>query len=342
MTNPTLRATGLTKLRGGKRVLDNVDLTLEQGSVTAILGPSGAGKSTLLRAIAGLEDLESGTIESDTQILTNGGALVLPEHRNIGMVFQDFSLFPHLSVIDNVLFGLRRGSNEERRSRALAMLEQVHLAGRANDYPHMLSGGEQQRIALARALAPAPDMILLDEAFSGLDGKLRAELRDTALAAIAAQGAAALMVTHDAEEAMYMADTLALMIDGQIVQSGAPAELYSNPATASAARLLGEINECAGPVENGKVQTPFGTIDTAAKISDNGKALARPEGVGITLAPNGNYTALEVHALGANLAIRVEAPDSTVWLAKTTIESAVKVGDRLQIELNPHFCTVVP
>ncbi|WP_209349427.1 ABC transporter ATP-binding protein [Pontixanthobacter sp. CEM42] len=340
MTNPTLRATGLTKLRGGKRVLDNVDLTLEQGSVTAILGPSGAGKSTLLRAIAGLEDLESGTIESDTQILTNGGALVLPEHRNIGMVFQDFSLFPHLSVIDNVLFGLRRGSNEERRSRALAMLEQVHLAGRANDYPHMLSGGEQQRIALARALAPAPDMILLDEAFSGLDGKLRAELRDTALAAIAAQGAAALMVTHDAEEAMYMADTLALMIDGQIVQSGAPAELYLNPVSASAARLLGEINEWDGPIENGKLQTPFGPIPATASGLSQGMALVRPEGIDISLNPAGEYRAQDVHALGANLAIRVEAPDSTIWLTKITIESAVKAGDRLQVTLNPHFCTI--
>ncbi|MDN3647268.1 ABC transporter ATP-binding protein [Pontixanthobacter aestiaquae] len=341
MTTPTLRATGLTKLRGGKKVLDNVDLTLRQGSVTAILGPSGAGKSTLLRAIAGLEDLNSGTIESDTRVLTDGAALVLPENRNIGMVFQDFSLFPHLSVIDNVLFGLRSGSVAERRDRALAMLEQVHLSARAEDYPHMLSGGEQQRIALARALAPAPDTILLDEAFSGLDGKLRAELRDTALAAIAAQGAAALMVTHDAEEAMYMADTLALMIDGRIVQTGAPAELYLNPVSASAARLLGEINEWDGPVENGKLQTPFGAIEAASSVPGRGKALVRPEGMGISLNPNGNCKAQEIHPLGANLAIRVEGPGQEVWLAKATIESPIKAGDRVEIKLNPHFCTIV-
>lgn len=342
MTDVTIRARDLIKTRGDRRVLDAVDLTLQRGRVTAVLGPSGAGKSTLLRAIAGLEELDSGTIEASGQMLTDGKILTRPEHRSIGMVFQDFALFPHLSVLENVMFGLRSGTAKTRHVRAMTMLEQVHLAERANDYPHALSGGEQQRIALARALAPAPSTILLDEAFSGLDSELRAELRDTALAAIAAQGAAALMVTHHPQEAMYMADNLALMIDGAIVQAGPPTDVYLNPVSTEAARLLGEINQWTGPVQNGKVHTPFGTLKAGSAQDDTlVQILVRPEGVQVTDHEQGTHVVRQVHALGANTSAILEAPTSERWLIRSPVEHSLTVGQKVRVDLKPALCTML-
>lgn len=341
MTHAVMQISGLTKTRGTRRVLDAVNLELQPGRVTAILGPSGAGKSTLLRAIAGLEDCDAGTISVSGEALTNGRALVRPEHRNIGMVFQDFSLFPHLSIIENVMFGLRTGSAASRKDRAIEMLAQVQLDSRANDYPHMLSGGEQQRVALARALAPAPSTVLLDEAFSGLDKSLRAKLRDIALQAIAAQGAAALMVTHDAEEAMYMADTLALMIDGRIVQSGTPAELYLRPVSAAAAGLLGDVNAYDGFVKDGTFVTPFGQIDAAELADGPAQLLVRPEGVVITADPSAENTVKETHTLGANQALTIEAPTSLRWNVRAPVEPAIPVGQMVRTSLNPAFCQII-
>ncbi len=335
-----IRTRGLTKFRGQRCVLDTVDLTLCSGQVTAILGPSGAGKSTLLRAIAGLEELDQGLIESPERHLTDGRVLVEPERRNVGLVFQDFSLFPHLTAFENVMFGLRRGPMAERKSRAMAMLDQVRLAARADDYPHTLSGGEQQRIALARALAPAPSTILLDEAFSGLDSTLRKELRDTALDAIRAQGAAALMVTHDAAEAMYMGDELALMIDGAIVQSGPPDQLYLNPVSAGAARLLGEVNEWVGDAVEGKLATPFGIIET--ELAGPCRLLARPEAVAITADDQGAHTIREAHVSGAAATITLEAPDGECWLVSASIEHSFAAGQKASASLNPLFCQIIP
>lgn len=341
MTHTVMHISGLTKSRGVRCVLDAVSLELQPGRVTAILGPSGAGKSTLLRAIAGLEDCDAGTISVPGEILTDGRVLIRPEHRNIGMVFQDFSLFPHLSIIENVMFGLRAGPVALRKNRATEMLEQVQLGSRANDYPHMLSGGEQQRVALARALAPAPSIVLLDEAFSGLDKGLRAQLRAIALKAIAAQGAAALMVTHDAEEAMYMADTLALMIDGRIVQSGTPTELYLRPVSAAAAGLLGDVNSYDGLVKDGTFVTPFGEIDASEMAEGPAQLLVRPEGVVITADPSAANTVKETHTLGANQALTIETPTSLRWTVRAPIELAIPAGQMVRTSLNPAFCQII-
>lgn len=341
MTEAVLEIRNLTKTRGKRRVLDSVDLALNAGQVTAILGPSGAGKSTLLRAIAGLENCDSGTITVDQQELSNGAVIIRPEHRNIGMVFQDFSLFPHLSIIENVMFGLRTGSARSRRERGLEMLHLVHLEDRASDYPHMLSGGEQQRIALARALAPSPSTILLDEAFSGLDSKLRAELRDTALAAIAAQGAAALMVTHDAEEAMYMADTLVLMIDGAIVQSGSPKDLYLHPASARSARLLGEVNEWSGTVIDGEFISPFGRVDAQGQPDGPATLLVRPEGVVATSSASGSCRIRTTHSLGSSIALTIESATAEHWRARVPVEYEWSLDQPVNTSLNPVFCHLV-
>ncbi|MGB7372619.1 ABC transporter ATP-binding protein [Pontixanthobacter sp.] len=341
MTEAALSICGLTKTRGSRRVLDTVDLTVEPGTVTAILGPSGAGKSTLLRAIAGLDNCDSGTIRNASALLTDGTIRIRPEQRGIGMVFQDFSLFPHLSVVDNVMFGLREGARTARRSRASAMLELVHLGHRAKDFPHTLSGGEQQRVALARALAPAPSAILLDEAFSGLDSELRAEVRDAALAAISAEGAAAVMVTHDAQEAMYMADTLALMIDGKIIQTGAPETVYLKPVSEAAARLLGDVNAWGGQVAHGIMKTPIGSFKAMACDDGDAVLLVRPETIALIGDNSAEFTVCEVHVLGHSAALTIASQTST-WHVRAPITSAPALGDRVRLKVAAGSCHIIP
>ncbi len=338
-----IRARGLVKSWRGRRVLDNVDLELRRGHVTAVLGASGTGKSTLLRVIAGLEDVDSGQVSTADDLLTDGQIIVPPEHRNVGLVFQDFSLFPHLSALENVMFGLNASPITARRETALERLASVQMADKAAAYPHTLSGGEQQRVALARALAPQPDIVLLDEAFSGLDARLRVELRNTALHALKASGAAVLIVTHDAEEALFMADELALMVDGAIVQRGKPGELYLQPKSLAAAQLLGEINAWTGMVQDGKLHSPFGDIDTAkADVAENATLLVRPEGVILTPSKQGDCQIVEVHPLGAMTAITFRAPNGEIWHARGAAASPLRPGMMVDVALDPTLMTIVP
>ncbi|HEX5775204.1 MAG TPA: ABC transporter ATP-binding protein, partial [Caulobacteraceae bacterium] len=272
---------GARRLYGRKAAVDGASLTVQAGRLTCLLGPSGCGKSTLLRLIAGLEPLDGGKISADGQLLSGPHVHVAPEERKIGFVFQDYALFPHLTIEQNVAFGLTHLPRDQRRARALAELERVRLADRAGAWPSALSGGEQQRVALARALARNPRAILLDEPFSGLDGRLKAEVRDAALEALRDAGAAALIVTHDAEEALMMADDLALMEEGRILQTGAPRDCYLRPTSMAAARLLGEANELpVTRVEGGSVHTAFGGVPGAGSV-----VMARPEA--LALGPDG-------------------------------------------------------
>jgi len=342
MSEIVIQARGLQKSWRGQAVLDKVDLDLVRGRVCAVLGPSGTGKSTLLRVIAGLEAVESGQVSNPDSVLTDGRVRVPPEHRNIGLVFQDFSLFPHLTAMDNVLFGLKRGSTASRRERAMEQLNSVHMADKAKAYPHTLSGGEQQRVALARALAPQPDVVLLDEAFSGLDSKLRASLRDTALKALKESGAAVLVVTHDAEEAMFMADDLALMVGGAIIQSGPPEQVYLKPCSLDAARLLGEVNSWTGPLENGQIASPFGTFESELS-GDRGEAtvLVRPEALHLVPSDKGQFKVIETHPLGAQMAIKIEAPTGEFWHSRMPIGHHFVPSTTVEINLDNGLTTIV-
>jgi iron(III) transport system ATP-binding protein len=265
---------------GARLAVDSVSLSIMPGEIVCLVGPSGCGKSTLLRLAAGLETLQQGRVSINGSVIADSRSSLPPEKRGIGLVFQDYALFPHLSVLDNVRFGLSRRPMAEQRERALTALRQVGMDSYAAAYPHALSGGQQQRVALARALAPNPAVLLLDEPFSGLDARLRETIRDQTLHVLKQSGAATLLVTHDPEEAMFLADRIALMRDGRVIQLGAPVELYTRPACIFAASFFGEVNRLSGTVRSGRVETPIGPVP-APGLGDGTAVtvLIRPEGV---------------------------------------------------------------
>ena len=264
--------------------VQDVSLELGAGEVVCLLGPSGCGKTTVLRLAAGLEQLQQGRIFMEGQAVAGNGTNVPPESRGVGLVFQDYALFPHLSVFENVAFGLQKIPASEKRTRCKKALAQVGMENYGEAFPHTLSGGQQQRVALARALAPEPKVVLLDEPFSGLDYRLRNQIRDDTLHILKESGAATLLVTHDPEEAMFMADRIALMREGRIVQLGQPVDLYYLPEDGFVAGFFGDINQLEGVVEGGSVKTPFGIV-AAEGIGDGTEVeiLIRPEA--LRLAP---------------------------------------------------------
>ena len=255
--SPRLEIRHLMRSFGGQAVVNDVSLKVMPGQVTCLLGPSGCGKSTTLRMIAGVEMQDSGQIYVDGNLICDTVFRVPPERRQIGLMFQDFALFPHLSVGENVAFGLG-GPAAQKRARVEELLKKVGLAHFIDDYPYQLSGGEQQRVALARALAPRPRIMLMDEPFSGLDNRLRDEIRDHTLEVLRAEDAAVLLVTHEPEEAMRMADEIALMRNGRIVQQGAPYNIYNAPVDLQAVAFFSDINVIRGTVRGALIDTPFG------------------------------------------------------------------------------------
>ncbi len=334
-----LEARDVVRAYGDRPVLKATSLALEEGTVTALLGPSGSGKSTLLRVLAGLDDLEAGTVLSQGQVLSSPGNVTPPEKRNLGMVFQDFALFPHLSALENIAFGLSHLPRTKQQEKAKALLEMSGLSNRADAHPFELSGGEQQRIAIARALAREPAAVLLDEPFSNLDSSLRRTTRDHAMGLLHASGAAVLLVTHDVEEALSLADTLALMSDGQIIQTGTPESVYMHPTSARAAQLTGDINVWRGHVLNGQVETPFGKIATDQNDGDLAEVLVRPEAISIT-AP-GNIKILDRRTRGATVEVTVEA-DAVRWRARAGHLNTAQQGDLVSVSLDPSLISIVP
>ncbi|MES2433897.1 MAG: ABC transporter ATP-binding protein [Pseudomonadota bacterium] len=260
-----LEVVGLTRAFGGRAVVSDVSLQVAAGQVMCLLGPSGCGKSTTLRMIAGVETPDQGRILIDGQQVFGPGVNQPPESRGVGLMFQDFALFPHLTVAGNVAFGLS-GDKAVRMRRVDELLERVGLSGFSAKHPHELSGGEQQRVALVRALAPRPKVMLMDEPFSGLDNRLRDGIRDATLEVLKAEGAAVLLVTHEPEEAMRMADEIALMRGGHIVQRGAPYNVYNAPVDRAAAAFFSDINVIRGVSKGALTETPFGAFLTPGHL----------------------------------------------------------------------------
>jgi iron(III) transport system ATP-binding protein len=270
----------LTKSFGDTDVLQGVDLVVPQGAFAAVLGPSGCGKTTLLRIVAGFETADAGTVALDGRVVSGPRGSVPPEHRRIGIVPQEGALFPHLTVAGNVGFGLTRAAR--RSQRAEQMLELVGLGGFGPRLPGELSGGQQQRVAVARALAPDPALVLLDEPFSALDTGLRAALREDVRAAIRAAGATAVLVTHDQQEALSMADLVAVLRDGRVVQAAPPEELYGAPRDLGVATFVGEAVVLPATLRGGLAQTALGPLRVRPHPcvrSGAGRVVVRPEQV---------------------------------------------------------------
>ncbi|BBK30888.1 iron(III) transport system ATP-binding protein [Stella humosa] len=311
---PALSLEGIGHAYDGVAAVIDVSLAIGAGEVVCLLGPSGCGKTTILRVAAGLERLQRGRVAIAGRTVAGDGIDRPPEERGVGLVFQDYALFPHLSVRENVAFGLRAMSAADRRARAVEVLQRVGLAGLAEAYPHTLSGGQQQRVALARALAPQPRVMLLDEPFSGLDTRLRDQVRDETLHVLKDTGTATLLVTHDPEEAMFMADRIAVMQAGRMEQLGAPADLYCAPANAFVAAFFGEVNRLHGVVGEGRVATPFGAVEAPRHLDGTAvDILIRPEAIRLSApiesgaGPAGRVRVVAARMLGRSSLLHLAA-----------------------------------
>ena len=315
---PRLELLDICRDYDGRQVVRDISLRLDAGEVACLLGPSGCGKSTTLRIAAGVEEQSAGKILIDGQLISGEGVHYAPEERGIGMMFQDFALFPHLTVAQNVGFGLKGGTKANKRSVG-DLLSRVGLGNFGDRYPHELSGGEQQRVALIRALAPKPRIILMDEPFSGLDNRLRDEIRDDTLAILKDEGASVLLVTHEPDEAMRMADKIALMRRGSIVQTGAPYNIYNSPKDREAAAFFSDINVIAGEVKGAQVDTPFGIF----------LAPGHPDGTKVEIVIRPQHLKLDFDRKGSG-----PLPTETDGVpARGTIQRARFVGNETLVEL---------
>ncbi|MEP0520713.1 MAG: ABC transporter ATP-binding protein [Hyphomicrobiales bacterium] len=327
-----MRFSGVSHAYGMNLALKDIDLEIEPGEIVCLLGQSGSGKTTLLRIAAGVEIPQLGHFLVDGQEFAGPNRQVPPERRGIGLMFQDFALFPHLTVLKNVMFGLTALSAANAKSEAMLALERVGLAQHAKLYPHHLSGGEQQRVALARAIAPRPGILLMDEPFSGLDQRLRDSVRDETIAILREMRATCLMVTHDPEEAMRVADRILLMKHGRIVQDGNARELYYEPVDLPTAQFFSEVNLTEGEIIDEIVITPLGSFP--AKGQRNGAADVCIRYQGIEIAPKAEATATQTSKLGRVLRRRflgeVDLVDVAVEGADDPLHARIRNADFLK------------
>ena len=311
----------VSKRFGEHSVVDAVSLDVKPGEILCLLGPSGCGKTTLLRLIAGLERVDGGSIALGELEVSSARVFMPPEKRGVGLMFQDFALFPHMRIIDNVAFGLRRLGRDKALKEASAALARMGLESYVGHYPHMLSGGQQQRVALARAIAPRPAVLLMDEPFSGLDSRLRNIIREETLATLRAARATAILVTHDAEEAMRLGDRIAVMRGGRLVQAGTPEELYQRPADVYVAETFSEVHTIPCRVISGWAVGPLGRFRAPADIEGEAVLCVRSREIEIGPASSGTparvadvrflgsdaLAELDVQGLDRSLSVRLRA-----------------------------------
>ena len=326
----------------GKNAVNGISLNIKPGEIICFLGPSGCGKTTSLRLIGGIVTPNNGEISIDDEIVSCASFQVPPEDRHIGFLFQDFALFPHLSVMQNVLFGLNIQKHKDAGARAVRMLALTGVSHLAERYPDTLSGGEQQRVALARAIAPAPGLVLMDEPFSNLDPPLRADMRRLTVSLLRGEHrdispATGIIVTHDAVDAMYMADKIAVMSEGQIVQFDKPDQIYENPASPLVVKLMGASNEWGGAVNNGVFLTPIGDFQLDTSVA-SARLMIRPYHLKVGGGEN-SFTArlssLRNH--GNTQTLDVLLSDGTIWevVGNDFIENGLQIGDEVKFQINP-------
>ncbi len=342
-THPALVLKGLTLEYGALRALDNVSFSLEAGSILCLLGPSGSGKSSALRLIAGLERPTSGEIAIHGARVTGPNIFVEPELRRVGMMFQDFALFPHLTVRGNIAFGIRGRRRSDAEATVQRLLEEVGLAGRGDSYPHMLSGGERQRVALARALAPQPQVLLMDEPFSSLDPRLREQVRRQTIDLLRRTGTTTVLVTHDPSEAMRVADRIGVLSNGRLAQFGTAAEIYRRPCSPQMACSLGAVNTMQAAVTGGALRTPLGEF-RAPPSAVPGPAIVciRPQHVCLHAGGSGvRGVVTGVTCLGDDTEVHVRVDDLRL-VARVSDMTSFSIGDHPHVTVDPSQLFVFP
>ena len=334
----------LSKKFGERFAVNQASWSAQSGQIICLLGHSGCGKTTMLRLIAGLETPTEGSIQLERKVLWDPYQQVQAEERNIGFVFQDYALFPHLSVLENVMFGLKKIPKHERQSIAENALKHVSMSHHIHSYPHTLSGGEQQRVALARALAPKPHVLLMDEPFSNLDHRLRDQIRQSTIEILKQTSTTTIIVTHDPEEALQIADHIILMHQGKIIQSGTPKQLYFQPKTLFAARYFSDLNEIKTQIQDQQLHTIFGNIAIPKHLTSNNeiRCYFRPHQLRVNRIKTENSLAAKIissNFLGYSqlLKLKIEAEDK-VLIAYVEYSQHYDQADTVYLSLDLSQC----
>ena len=328
--NLIIRARSVTKSYGSEVVLSDFNLDVWNGSIVGILGISGSGKTTALRLLAGFDKPDSGIIEMRNRVISSEDTFLPPEERNVGMVFQDYALFPHLNVEKNISFGLSR--DEIRSGRLEEVLSMCNLETYRNKFPQELSGGQQQRVSLARALAPKPEVILLDEPFTSLDAHMARDLREEVVSLLRQTETTAIIVTHDQEEALSVCDVVSVLENGSVIQSATPQEIYLNPVSQTVANSVGDPNILKGFSVDGRVETSLGTFVTAYNGALD--VSIRPECIELLLDSEGSYVVKECTFYGHDQVISFQNSKGEVFRARSLPNTIYEAGDKVNINIS--------
>ncbi|MGM3306649.1 ABC transporter ATP-binding protein [Anabaena sp. WFMT] len=323
--------------------VNNVSLTLQQGDILALLGPSGCGKTTLLRLIAGFERLQVGTIEIAGQVVSNNAINIPPEQRDIGVVFQDYALFPHLNILENVAFGLKQFSKEQKQKRVAEVIELVRLQGLEKRYPYELSGGQQQRVALARALAPKPQIMLLDEPLSNLDIQVRLRLREEIRDILKAAGTSAIFVTHDQEEALAISDVVGVMQQGNLEQLGTPEEIYTHPSSRFVAEFVTQANFIPARRQGNVWETEVGSFSIPTDFNcDTGEIMIRQEDLLLKPATDAPVIITTRRFLGREYQYCLKTLSGKEIHARLMASKAIPVGTKVELSTTGNGVHIFP
>ena len=328
--NLIIRARSVTKSYGSEIVLSDFNLDVWNGSIVGILGISGSGKTTALRLLAGFDKPDSGIIEMRNRVISSEDTFLPPEERNVGMVFQDYALFPHLNVEKNISFGLSR--DEIKSGRLEEVLSMCNLETYRNKFPQELSGGQQQRVSLARALAPKPEVILLDEPFTSLDAHMARDLREEVVSLLRQTETTAIIVTHDQEEALSVCDVVSVLENGSVIQSATPQEIYLNPVSQTVANSVGDPNILKGFSVDGRVETSLGTFVTAYNGALD--VSIRPECIELLLDSEGSYVVKECTFYGHDQVISFQNSKGEVFRARSLPNTIYEAGDKVNIKIS--------
>lgn len=335
----------VSKSFAAAKAVSRLTIGVGKGEFFSLLGPSGCGKTTTLRLIAGLDRPDEGTVTINGEQVAAQNTWVQPEKRGIGIVFQDYALFPHMTVSQNVAFGLKGSRREKTKERVDEMLDLTGLAGLGKRYPHELSGGQRQRVALARSLAPSPRVILLDEPFSNLDADLREELRGETKRILKAQGATTILVTHDQEEAFSLSDRVGVLNNGALEQSGTPTEIYHHPRSRFVADFVGKADFIDAEIKGKTVSSLFGTFHLDGSLTQETgqvKLMVRPDDVAFSLDSTGEATIIEARFLGASILYLLQLGNGkTIHAIRPSTEMS-PVGARVRVKLDARHIVVFP